>query len=113
MTELELGDDLLKQIETTSGKELREGCKPKFDSRGTLHILKRDEDGKLLDDVPIKEIRVEKDYVQETVRNYTSDIERMHKQNQKSQLLFIGAIALLAICCLATVALTIIVRTMI
>ena len=112
MTELELGDDLLKQIETTSGKELNDGWKPKFDSRGTLHLLKRDDDGKLLDDVPVKEVKTSINYVQETQRDYTSEIERLHKENKKSQLIFIGAIAFLGLCCVATIVLTILVRTM-
>lgn len=65
MIEMELSDDLMAIMTEFSGTEVPEDAKsvkPKFDDKGTLHVMCRDEDGKLLKDIGLKGKVYEKSY---------------------------------------------------
>ena len=52
MTDMQLGEDLLKQIEVVRGLPDKpySQTQVKFDAKGTLHVLYREDDGKLIRD---------------------------------------------------------------
>ena len=54
MTEMMLGEDLIKQIEQTHGGCPEDATRSvKFDDKGTLHLMYRDDGGKLLKNTSI------------------------------------------------------------
>lgn len=58
--EVKFSDELLEQIDNLSGVVSPENTATRlidFDEKGTVHIMSRDGEGKLLQDVPIKEIK--------------------------------------------------------
>lgn len=56
MTEIEIDEELIKQAEASNQKLPAEykSKQVKFDDKGTLHLLYRDEDGKLLGDTIVE-----------------------------------------------------------
>lgn len=73
-TEVKLGDDLLRQINLTSGGS-PDGTTDesiKFDAKGTLHVMCRNDDGKLLKDIPVKEVDYKRSYKDEVTEEYSA-----------------------------------------
>lgn len=63
----------------------------KFDSKGTLHIISRADDGKLLKDVPISEsnkIEVKKDLENGKDNYVLQKVETLHKRNVITNIIF-------------------------
>lgn len=59
--EIKLSDTLLEQIDSLSKSSNPEGTVTRvldFDEKGTVHIMNRDGDGKLLKDTPIRMLHV-------------------------------------------------------
>jgi hypothetical protein len=89
MIDIELGEDLLNQVEVTNGP-LPEDTKSKnikFDAKGSLHMMCRDNDGKLLKDVPVKTTEQKASYSDELMREYSEQHEAFVAQNKKTNLL--------------------------
>ncbi len=85
MIEVELGEELIRQVELTEGA-LPDGTKSKsldFDDMGNLHMMCRDQDGKLLKDVPVKEIEYQRRYKDELNEDYRRTHEEFVKTNRK------------------------------
>jgi hypothetical protein len=104
MIDIELGNDILKQVEVDNGPlpENRESDSIKFDAKGTLHLMCRDTDGKLLKDVPVKTIEHQKQYIYEKQEDYRVEHEEFLKTSRRQNILFYSlmglVIVLLALC---------------
>lgn len=102
MVEIELGDDLMSQVELTGGK-LPDDVKSKelkFDAKGTPHVMYRNDDGKLLKDTPIKqsssmEDRV--DYNAEVYNEFKSLQEINDSRGRKANVLFSLVVCLIVL----------------
>ena len=100
MVEPMLGDELLEQIQSTSGVDLKEestSASLKFDDKGSLHILKRDADGKLLEDIPVKEITYEPSHGDELRRDYLEAKEASRHQRSIVKALVYGTYILIGL----------------
>lgn len=90
MTEIMLSDDLINQLEVTSGDKLPSDASRqeiKFDAKGTLHMMCRNDDGKLIKDYPVKntpENIITPSYYNEVKSDYNKQHEEFLKQNRKS-----------------------------
>jgi hypothetical protein len=90
MIDIELGDDLLNQVEVTNGP-LPEDTKTKnlkFDAKGTLHMMCRDDDGKLLKDISVRNVERAPSYSDEVMREYKTEHEELTKKNHRFNLVF-------------------------
>lgn len=92
MVEPVLGDELLTQVQRFSGVDLYEestSTSIKFDDKGSLHLMKRDSDGKLLNDIPIKDIKYEPSYKDEVQRDYEQmKVISKNKKNYTSLIIY-------------------------
>jgi len=85
MVNMELGEDLIKQLEVTSSTNLineDSTNQVKFDAKGTLHIMNHDSNGKLLKDIPVKEIKNTTSYIDELRAEYLSKSLRTNSNNK-------------------------------
>lgn len=102
MIDVELGEDLLNQVEVTNGPlpEDTRSKNIKFDAKGSLHVMCRDDDGKLLKDVPVKTTEQKSNYNDEIMREYSEQHEEFVVKNKRTNLLLcllIGCVTLLMI----------------
>lgn len=99
MIDIELGDDLLSQVEVTNGP-LPEDTKTKnikFDAKGTLHMMCRDDDGKLLKDVSVRNVNTRTNDHNAIMREYMAEHEVLAKKNKRFNLLFNVIIVAIAV----------------
>lgn len=91
MTTVEFSDDIMRQIELTNKVEndTVESKELDFDAKGTVHIMYRDADGKLLHDTPIKEVDTTDSYYDSVVSDYRQYKESIARQTKQSRLAFI------------------------
>lgn len=93
MVDIELGEDLMAQVELTGGK-LPDDVKSKqlkFDDRGTPHVIYRNDDGKLLKDTPIKQkptIEEKVDYNAEVYNEFRSMQEINSSRSKRVNIIF-------------------------
>ena len=102
MLDVELSDDMVRQIEAISGKpegELRDPSL-KFDGKGSLHLMYHDDDGKLKHDTKIETMEVKSSYKAELEQELRLSQESVVKQSKRLNTIFgvfIGILALLVI----------------
>lgn len=93
MVDVTLGDDLIKQIESMS-KDVPEGASEKtlkFDAKGTPHLMYRDGEGKLLGNIPVKEVSITPSY-QDELRRDIAEYEAKRTGNRTNKIIgLIGA----------------------
>ena len=90
MIDIELGDDLLNQVEVTNGP-LPENTKTKnlkFDAKGTLHMMCRNDDGKLLKDISVRNTERAPSYSDEVMQEYKIEHENFVKMNRRFNIVF-------------------------
>jgi hypothetical protein len=106
MVNVELGEDLLNQVEITNGSlpDNTSSRDLKFDGKGTLHMMCRDLDGKLLKDVPIKEIQQKQSFADEVRGDYTEEHDSFVKSQKTYNRIFICIGVLICISLILTVA---------
>ena len=79
---IELGDDIMRQAGLS---ELRPAdatqASVKFDAKGTLHVMCRDSDDKLLKDLPVKEVEQETQPYADYFDNL-DELERMRSRTK-------------------------------
>lgn len=82
MVELGLDESIVRELENLSNDVPGEATNKtlKFDAKGTPHLMYRDEEGKLLGNVPIKEVSVKTSYEEEIRR----DIEEYRESRKVS-----------------------------
>lgn len=103
MTEMQLSDDILKQLNI---KDI-EGCSTscKFDEKGTLHIQHRDSEGALKKTTPLRE----KSYAVSTTlsidKEQEDDLERLRELNKKSNAVATMALIVLGVVTIGTIVL--------
>lgn len=97
MVDFVLGDELIKQVETLAQCNITEPNTQnqlKFDAKGTLHVMHRDMDGKLLKDIPVKsDVELSNDS-QERLDECNGIREEIVRQNIKMNVVIIGLAAL-------------------
>lgn len=97
----EFSEELLTNLMAHTRVKLDSGdtnITTKFDSKGTLHIISRADDGKLLKDVPISEsnkIEVKKDLENGKDDYILQKIETLHKHNVITNIIFYVLLAVL------------------
>lgn len=105
---MEFSDELLQNILCYSPVKFTEEDKNvsvKFDSSGTLHIMSRDGDGKLLKDIPLTEKNVAKKNLESDTGNdyIMQKVQTLRRQNIISQICFYTVIAFLTILFILTI----------
>lgn len=86
MTTVELSDDIMRQLELINGaptdnvysKELD------FDAKGTVHVMYRDADDKLLHDTPMKEVKIEESYNEAAQLDFNKYKENVIKHRKRT-----------------------------
>ena len=108
MVDIELGEDLMAQVELTGGK-LPDDVKSKevkFDDRGTPHVIYRNDDGKFLKDIPIKQsptIEEKVDYNAEVYNEFRSLQEINDSRGKRINIIFNLTLCAAAALCLTFV----------
>ena len=100
MVKLELGEDLLAQVEALSGapSEKAHSTSLKFDDKGTVHVMYRDGDDKLMQDTAIKTMEVNPNFNDELkadLRDYDSGLVKQSKRLNRLFILFILMLAIM------------------
>lgn len=90
MVEIKLSDELIKQVELTEGTlpADTESRVFKFDDKGTAHLMCRDGDGKLLRDIPIKEVNYTRSYKDELQEEYTLKHDEFVASNARFKMIW-------------------------
>ena len=102
--EMEFSEELLQNLMYYSPVKLTEEDKNvtvKFDSYGTIHIMSRDDEGRLLKDIPLKENNVMKKNLDSDKGNdyLMQRIQTLRRQNTITQICFYFILAVLAGLC--------------
>lgn len=99
--ELMLSEELLSQVDSISNSSKPNGVDKSlldFDDNGNVHIRKRDNDGKLLEDIGIKEnvtAAEKKSYYEEIYEEYVSIIKKKDRTANRINF-FLGAVLIMA-----------------
>lgn len=101
--QLEFGDELMRQIGVVSALPDNMDSKDiKFDAKGSVHVMCRDGDGKLLKDVPINDKLCKKiDHGEERDQMLTMQEETKMRARMYNRMFIIIVILLVIILCLA------------
>lgn len=99
---IEFGDDIMQQA---GFNQLRPAdsaeAKIKFDAKGSVHVMCRNEDGKLLKDIPVKELAAENTSIEDYYERM-NELDALRRANAGSKLIGYlfgaGIIALLILC---------------
>lgn len=76
---IELGEDIMSQVGLSELRPLdATQANIKFDAKGTLHVMCRNQDDKLLKDIPIKETTTEVN----PVREYFDKLDELEKAKE-------------------------------
>lgn len=99
--ELMLSEELLSQVDSISNSSQPKGVDRSlldFDDSGNVHIRKRDGDGKLLEDIGIKEnviVTEQKSYYEEISEEYAGVLKKKDKAANRVNF-FLGAVLIMA-----------------
>lgn len=112
MVNLELGDEMLAQIEALSGapSEKAHTTTLKFDGKGTPHIMYRDGDDKLIHDTAIKTMEITPSYNDELKRELREDGSEIAKQSKKLNRIFIFFCVMLALAVISSLIIVVTLR---
>lgn len=97
MINVELGDEMLTQIEALSGAPTEEynSRSLKFDGKGTMHVMYRDGDDKLVHDTAIKTMEIETSYKDELRHEQDTYGSKLIAQSKRLNRIFIFFMAML------------------
>lgn len=98
--EVKFSDELAQQINTLSGVVSPDNTVSEsidFDAKGTVHVMRRNQDGKLLQDVPIKELQHDtklKSSYNELIEEWREKQVRNEAMRKREKVLYACLIAL-------------------
>lgn len=98
MVDVTLGEDLIKQLEITNTDVPIDAASKtlKFDAKGTPHLMYRDGEGKLLGNIPVKELHMENSYRDELRRDIAEYEEKRtgNRTNKMFNFICVGLVVL-------------------
>lgn len=91
MVNVELGDEMITQIEALSGAPSEEyhSRSLKFDGKGTMHVMYRDGDDKLVHDTAIKTMEIDASYKDELQKDLDTHGSQLVAQSKRLNKIFI------------------------
>lgn len=106
MIDVQLNESLLRQVEVIEGPLPEDTNKTiDFDAKGSVHVMCRNQDGKLIKDIPVKPKIIIDNYKDEVSRDYAD----RHEELLKSAKAYNKRVAILTGCLIVLFILSIIV----